>query len=386
MEPSHDAIAPLHPTIQRSATITSRLSESHYASLPHGRTLDGWTAAEKQELDDRVRHMLHSRRSKFKRTMKGFGQYVRRPLGFCVTLYAVLITIFGLVWVLFSIGWVHVGQEQRYVIHVIDSVLVALFAIMGDGLAPFRIVDTYHMIFVLRYSQMLKNAGKPSRIRLRKRRDRSETRQDDEAEGDVVATGPLPTIVEGSPRPDQIPDVNGTGILGGQAVPADTNVAHGIDVEDGKSRDDIPGYHPLSAKQVKKLLHHQQKLAKSHSFYKPQATHTHFSFPLNYLVAIVVLLDVHSCLQISLGATTWGIDYRTRPPAITTVILCASIVSNLSAGLVITIGDRKTRKKDVLELLDRQELTGDAIARMEQKKEKKEDLRREAILERMAAA
>ena len=30
------------------------------------------------ELNDHVRHMLHSRRSKFKRSMKGFGQYVRK--------------------------------------------------------------------------------------------------------------------------------------------------------------------------------------------------------------------------------------------------------------------------------------------------------------------
>ncbi|KAF5011793.1 hypothetical protein FDECE_2083, partial [Fusarium decemcellulare] len=61
------------PPIQRSSTITSRLTESHYAALPHGTTLDGWTADEKAELDDHVRHMLHSRRARFKRRMKGFG-------------------------------------------------------------------------------------------------------------------------------------------------------------------------------------------------------------------------------------------------------------------------------------------------------------------------
>ncbi|KAM4066165.1 integral membrane protein [Hirsutella rhossiliensis] len=364
-EPSPEAAAPEHPTIQRSTTITSRLSESHYASLPHGRTLDGWSAADKQELDDRVRHMLHSRRSKFKRMMKGFGQYVRRPLGFFVTLYALLITLFGLAWVLFLIGWIYVGEEQPYAVHVIDSILVALFAIMGDGLAPFRAVDTYHMIFVLRYSRMIKNAGKPPRARLRKSHGRPEVRN------------------------EAITDVNGHGILNEQAMTAnggDQHDATDVNLEDGKSGGDIPGYYPLNAKQVKSLLHHQKKLAKSHSFYKPQETHTHFSFPLNFLVAIVILLDFHSCLQISLGACTWGINYHVRPFALTTVILCVSITCNLSAGLVITAGDRKTRKKDVMKLLDRQELTEDAIARMEHKKEKEEERRREAILERMAAA
>lgn len=60
------------------ATIDSQLSESRFAVLPHGTSLDDWTKEEKAELNDHVRHMLHSKRSKFKRAMRGFGQYVRR--------------------------------------------------------------------------------------------------------------------------------------------------------------------------------------------------------------------------------------------------------------------------------------------------------------------
>lgn len=60
------------------ATITSRMSESRYAVLPHGASLEGWTDAEKEELNDHVRHLLHSKRAAFKRSMKGFWQYVRR--------------------------------------------------------------------------------------------------------------------------------------------------------------------------------------------------------------------------------------------------------------------------------------------------------------------
>jgi hypothetical protein len=114
------------PTTQRTHTgatldtITSRVNDKYYAVLPHGVTLPGWTEEEKLELNNHVRHMLHSRRSKFKRSMKGFGQYVRRrefpspirwvwliswtALGFFVTVYATLITLFGLIWVLFLIG------------------------------------------------------------------------------------------------------------------------------------------------------------------------------------------------------------------------------------------------------------------------------------------
>lgn len=69
---------PRRPQLTHTTTIDSTLSENRYAVLPHGRDLSGWTQAEKDELNDHVRHMLHSRRSKFKRGMKGFGQYVRR--------------------------------------------------------------------------------------------------------------------------------------------------------------------------------------------------------------------------------------------------------------------------------------------------------------------
>lgn len=78
-------------TLATVATIDSQLSESRYAVLPHGASLDGWSKEDKAELNDHVRHMLHSRRSKFKRSMRGFGQYVRRrrshpPISPCILL------------------------------------------------------------------------------------------------------------------------------------------------------------------------------------------------------------------------------------------------------------------------------------------------------------
>lgn len=110
--------------MSRTASITSQLSqtEGHYAVLPHGISLTGWSEEDKMELNDHVRHLLHSKRAKFKRRMKAFGKYVRKrtlappfesarkkslthvALGFFVTLYAILITLFGLAWVLFLIG------------------------------------------------------------------------------------------------------------------------------------------------------------------------------------------------------------------------------------------------------------------------------------------
>lgn len=58
--------------------ITSTLDGAQYAILPTGKILVGWSKEDQEELDDHVRHMLHSRRARTKRAMKGFLQYVRR--------------------------------------------------------------------------------------------------------------------------------------------------------------------------------------------------------------------------------------------------------------------------------------------------------------------
>ncbi|KAI1143200.1 hypothetical protein F5Y05DRAFT_367842 [Hypoxylon sp. FL0543] len=319
------SIEPEEPAIREEGGEEERFTFEH-AVLPDGVYLDGWTDAEKAELNDYVRHMLHSRRSKFKRSMKAFGQYVRKPLGFLVTLYATLITLFGLAWVLFLIGWIYVGEKQVYAINVIDYVLVALFAIVGDGLAPFRAVDTYHMIYIAHYHRLT------WKLRRKKRMGKLRDKND------------LPTN-------------------------ADLEAA----------RDEIS---VLTPQQEARLVYHQTKFAKSHTFYKPHETKTHYAFPLNWLVAIVTLLDLHSCLQIALGATTWGIDYNKRPMALTATILSCSITVNITAGILISIGGRRTRKKDVVERMFRQDLTREAFDKLRSRGKKHGDTEKQLKAER----
>ncbi|KAF2837971.1 hypothetical protein M501DRAFT_995233 [Patellaria atrata CBS 101060] len=336
------------------ATIDSRLSDSRYAVLPQGASLAGWSHEDRLELNDHVRHMLHSRRSKFKRSMKGFWQYVQRPLGFLVTLYATLITLFGLAWVLFLIGWINVGGKQIYVVHVIDSVLVALFAVVGDGLAPFRAVDTYHMIYIAHYHHLT--------WKIRKERQ-------------------LPELQDHNDLPTELPPPRMRKIRQGRFATTMDKMGKRFRFKkiypNEKDLEKQREYSVLNAVQQQKFNHHAGKFAKSHTFYKPHETETHYAFPLRLLVAVVVLLDCHSLLQISLGAVTWGIDYRVRPFALTTVILCCSITCNATAGLLIWIGDKKTRKHDVLERMNRQELTQEAIEKMQKKWEKDQEEERE---------
>ena len=79
------------PPVQRSHSISSEMTDSHYAVLPHGVSLDDWSEEDKEALDDHVRHMLHSKRSKFKQSMKAFGQYVRTRKSINPRLWPILI-------------------------------------------------------------------------------------------------------------------------------------------------------------------------------------------------------------------------------------------------------------------------------------------------------
>ena len=305
--------------LARMNTIDSILSTMdegpghHYAVLPHGASLAGWTDEEKAALDDHVRHLLHSRRAKFKRTMRGFGRYMRNPLGAIVTLYFFLITFWGAAWVLFLIGWISVKGRQAYFIEISDQILTALFCVVGITMFPFRIVDTYHMIFVAHYAHLT--------WRLRKERGLSELKDHNE-----LPNMPQSDAWEAGEAEDQ-----------GMEVPV------------------------LTAEQQKKLEHHQGKLSKSHTFYRPRETYTHNAFSIKLLITIIVLLDCHSMFQCALGGTTWGIYYKHRPKALTAIILSFSLSCNISAGIIISRGDKRSRKKLVVEQMVRQEVTEEAL-------------------------
>lgn len=240
---------------------------------------------------------------------------------------------------LFLIGWVSVGGKQKYVINIIDNVLVALFAIIGDGLAPFRAVDTYHMIFIAHYHHLT--------WKLRKKANLPDLEDHNDLPG-------LDTRI----KKDE-----------------ETASPEGPEFVSAESQELVV----LTPTQQAKLKHHQNKFSKSHTFYKPHETATHHAFPLRLLVAIVVLLDCHSLFQIALGTCTWSISYHVRPFALTTVILCCSLTCNITGGILISIGDKRTRKKEVVERMFRQQLTEQAMRKIEKRRKREQD--RNGLLE-----
>jgi Protein of unknown function (DUF2985) len=273
-----------------------------------------------------------------------------------------LITLFGAAWVLFLIGWISVGSKRDYIINVVDNVLVALFAIIGDGLAPFRAVDTYHMIYIAYYHR--KTYKKRDEIGLPDLVDRNDLPEQRKEQVEPAEVDIESLISRRIPR----------GLARRVAPRIPKSIAQRMITRSGTSHPSHE-YSVLTEEEQTKLEYHERKFSKSHTFYKPHETETHYAFPLKLLVAIVLLLDCHSALQITLGACTWGIPYKTRPFALTTVILCFSITCNIMGGVLISVGDKRTRKKDVIERMTRQELTSEAIDQMKTRRLKEAEER-----------
>ena len=330
----------------------------------------------------------------------------------------------------FLTGWINVGDRHIYIVHVIDSVLVALFGVIGYGLAPFRAVDTYHMIYIAHYHRLT--------WRIRRERnmpdlhDKNDLPDNGVADEKVLARRNTATIVattgmevdleSGLQRlqpkrkstnnaaveqdankkkklrlPGWMIRIKNTfrkpveeveGIRrqnlphqdsqGGQTSEKKQRLSSGEENDAASSKSTSSAssesdneYSVLTPQQQAKLIHHSTIFARSHTFYKPHETFTHYAFPLWILILVVVLLDCHSLLQFSLGATTWGIYYKNRHEAITSTILCLSITVNITAGVMISVGDKKSRKKDIVDRLARQELTNEAIQHIERKRQKR---------------
>ena len=165
---------------------------------------------------------------------------------------------YGHTLILFA-GWIYVGNRQAYFIEICDQILTALFCVVGIGMAPFRAVDTYHMIYIAHYHFLT--------WRLRR----------EQALPDLQDPNDLPEPQEGTD----------------------------LELARGKSLENVV----LIPEQQAKLIHHQTKFSRSHTFYKPHETFTHHAFSVQLLMAIVILLDCHSLLQMALGGTTVSQTY-----------------------------------------------------------------------------
>ena len=247
---------------------------------------EDWTDDERRALDDYVRHLMHSRREKAKRMWRGFLQFNSRPMGLFVTIWGTLLTFWGAAWVLFLIGWINVGDKQvsivchadvsepgltwrvqDYLVEICDQILVALFCLVGIGLAPFRAVDTYHTYFIAHYHRkMLKLYEQLEVASIGDENDLPLTRPADRRRATSVSTADGHSV-RSVPR------------LGRARDPTDRAEEEQIDHLTGQPRANSEfnrmEYHVLSPEQERKFFYHQHKLAASHTFYRPHETLTH---------------------------------------------------------------------------------------------------------------
>lgn len=360
---------------------------------------------ERKELDQHIRHLL-TNKSKTKRALLGFWNFVRTPSGFILTAYGTLITAWGIFIMLLIWKWVDMGnpKTQRWWIEICDQVLCALFTTVGLGFAPFRAVDTYRMAHIAHYHFLTYKRRKLLKLPPLANENELPRYSKERIEfltGDHGREEEGPSNRPDSPEKELKDPIKSLELLGVKRVkdlPTATyhfeNLLQPIPGQPGVQtipREEVQKFRLKRSPSIQSIinkdttevsvltpseqamLQHQQHLFhKSHTFYRYCETSTHRPFPLRLMMTIVLLLDCHSCLQATLGGVTWGIYYLHRPTALTATIITCSLSCNAMAGILIWQGTKRTRKTDVVERRVKLALEQQAIARMDRKRRQRE--------------
>lgn len=365
---------------------------------------------ERAELESHIAHLL-SNKSRGKRILSGFLKFILTPSGFLITFYGLAVTTWGLLIVLLIIGWVKIGDDHRnrYFIEICDQVLCALFTTIGLGMAPFRAVDTYRMIYIARFHFLTYKRRKllglpplrnPNELPRYTETGVSSSRHGSDDSNATKYTDIGPEL--GNLSPEESPESSIRARLAALGVrnvygTDQKDPTHGIENFFGpvpgqpgvemlspherhrQRLERAPSIQSVVHKEAREisvltpleqstLQHHQRMFHESHTFYRYVETETHWPFPLRLMMTIVILLDCHSFLQAALGGITWGIYYLNRPTALTATIITCSLSCSATGGILIWQGGRRTRKTDVVQRRVKLALEEEAIARMERKR------------------
>lgn len=390
-------------SIDESFKEDEHLAEYRNTDDPHTERYWQMDKEERLELEAHVRYLL-TRKSKTKRMLRGFWNFVRTPMGFILTTYISLIASWGIVIFLLIVNWVHVEpyHRRRVWIEVCDQVLCALFVLRGVGFMPFRVVDTYRMAHIAHFHFLtykrrkllnlprLKNENELPRYT--RERLENATKHDDE--------NPAPSPVEADMELlDPSRDLEAIGVKNAhhvrtkpyhfeqllQPLPGQPNTVELSIEEIEKARltrapsiqsmvdKETHEVSVLTPSEQAQLQHHQHSFHSSHTFYRYRETATHRPFPLWLMMTIVILLDIYSMLQACLAGTTWGIRYERRPTVLTATIISCSLSCNAIAGILIWQGGNRTRKTEVVKNRVKLAIEEQAIQRMERKRKKQEE-------------
>ncbi|CBQ69777.1 conserved hypothetical protein [Sporisorium reilianum SRZ2] len=198
-------------------------------------------------------------------------------------------------------------------------------------------------------------------------------KHDDEEGGEEQSKTEADTTASGSPKKKPVPKTyaNKDGIIPLGQLKRNPSIASELP----RDQEDIV---VLSPKQQANLEYQQRKFHESHTFYRYRETVTHRPFELSLMMAVVILLDCHSCLQASLGGTTWGIYYKNRPTSVTATIISFSLSCNAVAGILIWWGGSRTKKKEEVERLLGIALEEQALRKIRKKERRRLEAERAA--------
>ncbi|TFL05874.1 hypothetical protein BDV98DRAFT_542085 [Pterulicium gracile] len=239
-------------------------------------------------LDRHVDDVL-KRPSKIRRTLRGVWSFLKTPMGIITGIYGFLVVFWGAAIVLFlgKLINLHNSNTQGFWVEVSSQVVNGLFTVTGVGLIPFRILDTYRIYriwhFKRRTSKLRRQAG-------------------------------LPQLLDVDDLPDPYYDVNYV--------------------------------HVLTDEEQKELHRHQVKFHHSQTWYRAHGTDTHRAFPINTALVICLFNDGNSVFQVILCATMWSMNRFERPAWSTGLLIPASFLCGIAAGIFIWRGGQKTRRRE----------------------------------------
>lgn len=275
-------------------------------TLPRGREPDAEgesvRTASTDELDRHVHDVL-KRKNKFRRVMKGVWAFLKTPLGIAFGIYGFLVVFWGTALVFFLFHWIKVGNNQGLWTEICEQILNGLFCLTGIGLIPWRVVDTYRVIYIWYYKRLTR--------KLRKKAG-------------------LPELYDKEDLPDPIFDPNHVRVL--------------------------------TDKQQYQLHHHQKKFMKSQTWYRPHGTETHRAFPINTALWICIFNDANSVFQCTLAGCMWGMNRFQRPAWSTSVLILLAFTCGIISGILIWRGGKKTKRTERVEERLRRVLEMDELA------------------------
>ncbi|KIM20418.1 hypothetical protein M408DRAFT_82027 [Serendipita vermifera MAFF 305830] len=254
-------------------------------------TVDEERGESADELDVHVEELL-TRKQKIRRSLQGLWAFLKTPIGVVTAIYGIAVVFWGaaIVFFLGKLINLHDDYLQGFWVEISSQVVNGLFTVQGVGFLPWRIMDTWNILWISHYDRL------DQKLRARAK---------------------LPPL----PDPSDIPDPQ-------------INSGH---------------VQMLTNRQLEQLRRHQVRFLKSQTWYRPHATETHRAFSIKYALAICFFTDFNSVFQIILCGCMWGLNRFQRPPWTTGSLIPLSFLCGIAAGILIWKGGERSKKTEEVE-------------------------------------